>query len=326
MVNPIALVELVVRYWPGLWPPIQVGWVLFLTVLTFWLVIVLPVGLTRFIQSADRQKGLVRRLEPKKSKAGRTAKVPPESGLPQSNDSTWVELSTKRLLYETVRRGPGGRPVGIALSAGIALLAIATVWDLMIFRDWRIGGDRATATSVSGVDKTGKTATYRIVLLSAEYFWKYGSTAAVVNSEGMEVPLEQKLIGNGVANLVNRSSDLIAVGTASCVGGTDEEEYRAFDRARNLAAWLRQVPLSDGVERIYQLNLGQYNEPCGYGPREREQRMVLVIGVTEKQQGVDVRESFRDALEKAARGPLRRLDLTAYTNWPADRFTLDLVF
>jgi hypothetical protein len=206
----------------------------------------------------------------------------------------------------------------------LCLLA-ASLWDGFVIRDLQAKKpDRATVTRSRGHDKAGRSADYDVVLVSGEYFWKFGSTISVVNSEGNEVPIEQKLTGNGIATLINRSSDVIAVGMSSCVGRIEEEEGRAYDRARNIVSWVRQIPLTGNVEHLYMLNLGQYNVVCGSGPREREQRLLLVVGVTNKEPGVNIQESFRDALMHTDNGILRRLDLSTYTNWPEQRFSLEV--
>lgn len=253
------------------------------------------------------------------------------AGLPQpvTDDETSLRrnilfLPKGELLEGVMERAPAEGATFVFGGIVMFILVVWTFWDVTIFRDIRLGADKARVTAQKGVDTTGKSATYTIILLSAEYFWKIGDTVTVVNSEGHEIHLEDKLASNGIASLINRSTDVISIGTASCVGSGAEEESRANDRARNLTAWVRQAGLSRTVEHLYMLNLGQYNEPCGYGPREREQRMVIIVGVANKQRGVDIAQSFRDAMERAAKGPLRRFDLPGYTNWPAERFKLEI--
>jgi len=296
-----------------------------MTISTVWVLLLLPTGLIRYLRQ-PRQPGPGELVvpAPRQNKRDKSKRIQARANGAEARKPDNVGSAGVSLWFEAAYRAPGGLAAMRLVLFVAALLIVVTVWDQLIFLEARLGRDRASATDITGVDESGRSATYRIVLLSGEYYWKQGSTTAVVNSDGNEVALEQKLAGNGIASLLNRSSDLVAIGTASCVGGIAEEETRALDRARNLIAWLRQVPLSQSVEGMFLVNLGQYDEPCGYGPREQEQRMVIIVGVADKQPGVDVRQSFRDALERAAKGALRRLDLPGYTNWPTERFFVDV--
>lgn len=224
-------------------------------------------------------------------------------------------------VVSTMSFGIGGETLFLGGPLVGAILCALTFLDVSLFQQIR-NRDNPSTSEVVGQDDTGRSATYQLIMVSSEYYWKYGDTASVVNFEGREVSLEEKLQSNGIAALLRKSTDVIAVGTASCVGSGPDEETRAYERSRTLVGWVKQIDLGPSLENLYLLNLGQYNEPCGSGPRENEQRVVLIVGVTKKQPGVDIRQSFRDAI-MSSKGISRRLDLRGYANWPESKFVLE---
>ncbi len=157
---------------------------------------------------------------------------------------TWPGLTPSN--WEIVWTAAGRKAVPWTGVAFVVLVS-ASSWDVTVIYDIGKSRDQDEVTTAAGKDKSGKSARYEIILVSGEYFWKYGSTVSVVNSEAQEVPIEQKLASNGIATLVNRSTDIIAVGTASCIGSGEEEESRAYDRARNLVAGRFRWPKQSSI-------------------------------------------------------------------------------
>lgn len=214
------------------------------------------------------------------------------------------------------------RPLVNAIMVSFFPLLIFSVINIY-FEYEKFAKDKPIGIMTTGIDGSGREATYKIIILSAEYFWKKGKTDVVVNSEGNEIDFKQKLNNNGINNLLKESSDVIAVGTASCIGGSFEEDTRGYDRARNIIGWLRELPFDKKLENLYLLNLGKYAESCEESTsREFEQRIVLIVSVIKKQEGVDIRQSFRNAMEHLE-GPLLRIDITKYKNWSEKNFKLE---
>jgi hypothetical protein len=207
---------------------------------------------------------------------------------------------------------------------GVAVLA--SLWDVTILRDLGITSKRlpggATVIGSEGRDKAGRLATYEILILSREYYWRYGSSTVVINTNGDPVAMEEKLRGEGIQARAAKMTDLITIGTASCVGGIEEEAGRALERANTMMAWLRDSKISAKAEHLYILNLGKYTAGCERVGRERFQRAVVIVGVTGKQPGVNIQESFRDALYRARQKAFSHIEIENFSNWSADQFAL----
>jgi len=225
---------------------------------------------------------------------------------------------------------PGLRRFAIRSTyAGIAFLAsslLFSVWDLTILRELGVTSRRlspgVTLVATEGRDSAGRVATFDIIVLSREYFWRFGSSTSVVDVDGNMIDVEAQLLSPGVRARGAAASDLIAAGTASCIGGREEEESRALERADTIAGWLRHSGVFRVEQRIYLLSLGKYTKRCESGRHERHQRNVVIVGVAGKESGVNITESFRDALLRARRRVFLHVELDAYSNWAVDRFQL----
>lgn len=213
-----------------------------------------------------------------------------------------------------------GRTLLLAAILGSVTLFAATAPAMV--RDIIHGIDDMFITIQDGVDKQNRKARYTIIVVSREYYWQFGQSIAVIDSQGTSVPIEDKLAAAGIADTIRQLQDVIGVGLASCVGAARDEELRAAERASMLVAWLREVrtPLE---LHLYSLNLGQYMGSCD--APDRDQRIVLIVGVTEKDEGVNLEESFRDALYKARRRVFRAVDVQRYSHWPQDKFAASFV-
>jgi hypothetical protein len=157
---------------------------------------------------------------------------------------------------------------------------------------------------VEGKDRKGKVATFEINILSQEFNWAYES-ATLVELNGVPVDVVKHFQSAGLQYRFGRSLSIIAVGTASEEGTQDEEEKRAEKRAKQLVVWIRetlQAPLE-----IYKLNLGHY-KPSGQSSVNHGasawQRSIVVIGVVEKDEEVNVEEALYSALMKKAYPPI----------------------
>lgn len=220
----------------------------------------------------------------------------------------------------------------LLLLIAVTLLQITWLYDFCEYTDNKPGGlldfackksEKVRHIDIRGVDEENKIAVYRIISVSRNYYWKYGSSKFVIDSEGVEIPIEIKLKENLKGKTLKGLTDIIAVGTASCVGNKEEENTRAQERAENIISWLEGIELPQQLDHIYLLNLGQYDVPCR-GKEEKRQRKVIIIGVVEKEPGVNVRQSFRNALFEYRKDIFYYLDIQKYTNWSNDKFYLQI--
>lgn len=161
-------------------------------------------------------------------------------------------------------------------------------------------------------------ATFELMVLSREYYWKFATDDTVVNRRGIDVPVLDKLTNSGISATIAEMKDVVGVGMASCVGIAYEEVERGAGRAKTLTEWLRQVKTSSDIG-LYSLNLGQYSAPCDDAP-EREQRSVLIVGVKRKDVDVDLAAALRDALFKSRDAVFRDVNVERYSNWSKDDF------
>jgi hypothetical protein len=291
-----------------------------------------PYGLHRkvglHVNSSDDLIDVVRQLlallppRPEQPAGGLIPGTVPAS---QTTHLTPVEVSTP----ETPHPLTTGEKV-VMLVVGV-VVGVPLVFLIGFLADLTFGAvregfaeDKAAVIDVSGTDDGHLSADFRIIVLSREYYWKLGHSDLVIDKRGQEVPILEKLTSSGIAVTIAQMTDVIAVGLASCIGAAYEEVARASDRTDQLVAWLREVPTRADTG-LYSLNLGQFDEACGPGSGEREQRTVLLVGIVSKQAGVDLPGSFRDALYKARKRVFRRVDLTRYTNWPEGLFRQSFV-
>lgn len=137
---------------------------------------------------------------------------------------------------------------------------------------------------------------FDIYVLSEEYRWQRGKTT-VLDPDGTETFLDREL-DNLVRQHGGEYGDLIAVGTASCEGGPDEEHKRAQDRADKIVIWTRNALVRAGEFRdrkIHTLNLGKYARDCSDSPLIRanprltdEQRRIILIACKTKERTRDL--------------------------------------
>ncbi len=298
-------INLAIKAWTYLSPSVRLAW-------GCWFII-LPFSFVGFLLGLRKFENW--RIE-EANKAEKTREVP----------DSLASLPIKKIFIEAFTHSPKTFKYIIKATAILAVLfIIVSLWDVTLFRDIRLQAGKYDAPLVStnkGFDEIGKSATYKVILLSGEYFWKLGSTDTVINYEGTEIEFKKKLNSNGIQYFLKKSTDIIAIGVASCLGRPSEEDNRSYYRAVNLIGWIRDLQLDKSLDQLYLLNLGQYTEPCrSYDIREPEQRMVMIVSVTEKEDGVDIRESFRDVLRKLK--VLQRIRIFKYSNWPKDRFELE---
>lgn len=110
---------------------------------------------------------------------------------------------------------------------------------------------------------------------------------------------------------------MIAVGVASQEGQLEEEAERARQRAVTAAGWLSAaVPAEKG---IWTLNLGQFKGACKAAEGATGtgwQRPLIIVGIREQEDGVNLTEAFGDAISGKSNLPSR----DCYTNFDLTLF------
>ena len=111
---------------------------------------------------------------------------------------------------------------------------------------------------------------------------------------------------------LERSAQVIAVGVASQEGQLEEEAERARQRASTAAGWLAKAVPADKM--IWTLNLGQFKGSCKAAEGATGtgwQRPLIIVGVREQEDGVNLTEAFADAISGKSNLPSR----DCYTNF-----------
>ena len=146
----------------------------------------------------------------------------------------------------------------------------------------------------------GKKAKFKVAIVTQEYRWKFGSSDSIETGlVKKELPeLLDKL--NGFDNMIG----LIAIGTASQEGNTNQEVVRADKRADNIVSVFRQTDLANNKD-IYKLNLGQYllKEQSSSIAETSVQRRLIIVGIEQKEKTMkfeEIREALKNALQKSS--------------------------
>jgi serine/threonine protein kinase len=175
---------------------------------------------------------------------------------------------------------------------------------------------------VEGTDSQGRTAEFNVAVLSREYKWQFGSSYQVKHNDRL-IPLDalkSELEDEGIQRIMENPSQIISVGTASCEGSQNQEERRAFERAKQIQLLgkklFSQVP---SVRNYRLLNLGQFRgESCNSNQDETSyQRSVIIIGVKQETPGVVLDEALRSRLIKK---PFGDFQIDDYSLGSTDKF------
>lgn len=137
---------------------------------------------------------------------------------------------------------------------------------------------------------------YQVGVITTDAVWKLSSTEQVlVNGRPMDfrMYLRRPSIQR---QLVNYES-VVAVGLASCEGGSNLETERAQRRAHQLLSWIEEADaIRRGEPTLHTLNLGRFIGPCTASSSE-SQRRVLLIGINENRRAA-LRDSLRAILKR----------------------------
>jgi len=164
---------------------------------------------------------------------------------------------------------------------------------------------------VKGKDDSGNEATfefYTLIGVNHDYGWEFGSWETIqdgLNKLSMNANkfLDLKLNQRGMKYRIENASDIISVGVASCEGYKQTEEARAEKRAKVIRRSVE--PIAKTIKgNLYLLLLGQYSdESCpAKSPEETlVQRSVIIIGVVQKDQNVNLKQAVRSAMSNLVR-------------------------
>jgi hypothetical protein len=179
---------------------------------------------------------------------------------------------------------------------------------------------------VDGADERGRHVTFLISLLSDEYRWVMGSSSA------LEEPHPALIFSDQMRRSINNARGVICVGASSedTVPGVSEaegrllEERRAMLRAETIALWVQRVR-SNPLVTIRKLNVGHHRRERGPGALlndTSDQRRVIIILVLKDEEGADMDEALRNALEQErGKHPIYATILDGYSLTRGPRFT-----
>jgi eukaryotic-like serine/threonine-protein kinase len=153
-------------------------------------------------------------------------------------------------------------------------------------------------------DSQGKSAEFNMAILTEEYRWHPGSSTDV-SADGqnprplrsLKVSLENK----GITKIMDNPNQVIAVGTSSCEGTTQEEESRALERAKTIQNDLGRAIFA--VNEYPILSLGQYKkDSCSRSGKDNAfQRTVILMGIRRESTGVVLNEALYNRLKNISK-------------------------
>ncbi|MEH2143788.1 serine/threonine-protein kinase [Nostoc sp.] len=173
-----------------------------------------------------------------------------------------------------------------------------------------------------GRDSQGKVAKFNIAILSLEYKWLLGSNFQIkYNDEIISLDLLKfNLEQEGIQNIMEDPSEIIAVGTVSCKGNIAVQERMALERSKQIQFLVKNLFINTPSVKGYRiLNLGQFQRIDCQGNQDltKYQRSIIIIGVKKKSAGLILDEALRDRLQKK---PFADFKLEDYSLGSAEKF------
>ncbi|MBN2286620.1 MAG: hypothetical protein JXI43_09245 [Tissierellales bacterium] len=152
----------------------------------------------------------------------------------------------------------------------------------------------------------GSKAEFKMFILSQEYNWQQGEDDKVEFNNRLKNirPHLQAILANDKS-----IKGIVCVGTASRVGIRGESQELAKARALQLKLWIQRTSKSQDLDFIFELSVGQYNKPNAVNnPRDTKdnpmQRRIVIIGVTNYEEGISFTTALKNSLEKKYDPPL----------------------
>ena len=173
-----------------------------------------------------------------------------------------------------------------------------------------------------GRDSQGKVAEFNIAILSLEYKWLLGSNFQIkYNDEIISLDLLKfNLEQEGIQNIMEDPSEIIAVGTVSCKANIAVQERMALEHSKQIQSLVKNLFINTPSVKGYRiLNLGQFQRSDCQGNQDltKYQRSIIIIGVKKKSAGLILDEALRDRLEKK---PFADFKLEDYSLGSAEKF------
>jgi eukaryotic-like serine/threonine-protein kinase len=153
-------------------------------------------------------------------------------------------------------------------------------------------------------DSQGKSAEFNMAILTEEYRWHPGSSTDVSADGQKPRPLSSlkvSLENKGITKIMDNPNQVIAVGTSSCEGTTQEEENRAMERAKTIQNDLGRAIFA--VNEYPILSLGQYKkDSCSRSGKDNAfQRTVILMGIRRESTGVVLNEALYNRLKNISK-------------------------
>lgn len=164
-----------------------------------------------------------------------------------------------------------------------------------------VDGMRAERVKAEGPG--GERAWMDIAILDREHYWPINRADIIMTPGDREEDVFAFLNSSGLQKSVERATDIIAIGMASCeiAGIQDREHERALSRADQLVSWVRGIADVSGGRKLYSINLGRFRDPnCSSKTSEqtRNQRNVMLVAVLEKTTNINSPEKLSRLLRK----------------------------
>ncbi|MEH2120539.1 serine/threonine-protein kinase [Nostoc sp.] len=173
-----------------------------------------------------------------------------------------------------------------------------------------------------GRDSQGKVAEFNIAVLSLKYKWLLGSNFQIkyndeiISLDLLKLNLEQE----GIQNIMEDPSEIIAVGTVSCKADIAVQERMALERSKQIQFLVKNLFINTPSVKGYRiLNLGQFQRSDCQGNQDltKYQRSLIIIGVKKKSAGLILDEALRDRLQKK---PFADFKLEDYSLGSVEKF------
>jgi len=173
---------------------------------------------------------------------------------------------------------------------------------------------------IEGKDLEGRKAAFDVAVLPQDLTWAHQSSSILAQggTRMAENEVPDRVFSPELRQGLARSGAVMAVGLASQEGRRQDEVARASRRAVTAASWLNAVVEDD--KTIWTLNLGQYRGDCKAASGDLTgtawQRPLIVVGIREQEDDVNLSEAFADAISDKTNLPSR----DCYTNFDLAKY------
>jgi len=171
--------------------------------------------------------------------------------------------------------------------------------------------------TVTGADDAGHIASFRFLVVSRAFEWKFASSDTVIRN-GKEQDFTRHLRTPGIQATMSRARALIAVGASSQEGDNRaREEKRALERADQIELWLSEYVTTDVP--LDSLTLGHYvGSPLPATEHQTGiQRRLVVVAVKDHEPTTNIEKALKSAIRNnPARFPFTLDDYSRFEMLP----------